>query len=170
PAPTAAPTAAPTPAPPTRTAAAPAATQAAPPTAWTTEVQDTEASSSGSSNSGSTRVGRWFSRTTGGSESAAPVAPAAAPTTATASGGLYRLQLANSRSEAEAKALWQQAAKQTQQLASARPQIEKIDIGNFGTFYSLKVGPYADKAQSQSLCNSLKRGGIDCSVVTPDGP
>jgi hypothetical protein len=114
---------------------------------------------------GSTRLGRWISRNTGGDSEPAP-----APTqTAAASGGGYSVQLANSRSEAEAKALWQQAAGKTPQLASARPQIEKVDIGNFGTFYSLKAGPY-DRAQSQSLCNSLKRGGVDCSVVSPDGP
>ena len=155
------PAAAPAPAP-TRTAAAPAATQAAAPSSWTTEVQD---SSAASSSEGGTRLGRWISRTTGSSDDApAPTA------TAAASGGIYRLQLANSRSEAEAKALWQKAAGQSQQLASARPQIDKVDIGDFGTFYSLKIGPFADKAQSQSLCNSLKRGGIDCSVVTPGGP
>jgi tetratricopeptide (TPR) repeat protein len=154
------PAAAPAPAP-TRTAAAPAATQAAAPSSWTTEVHD---SSAASSSEGGTRLGRWISRTTGSSD------PAPAPTaTAAASGGIYRLQLANSRTEAEAKALWQKAAGQSQQLASARPQIEKVDIGDFGTFYSLKIGPFADKAQSQSLCNSLKRGGIDCSVATPDG-
>lgn len=122
-------------------------------------MQDEDAGESG------TRLGRWISRNTGGGSE-----PAAAPTqTAAASGGGYSLQLANTKSEAEARALWKQAASKSQQLASARPQIEKVDIGNFGTFYSLKVGSF-DRTQSQSLCNSLKRGGIDCSVVSPDGP
>jgi tetratricopeptide (TPR) repeat protein len=155
PAPTAAPSAAPT-----RTAAAPAASQAAAPSSWSTQVQDEDAGGESG-----TRLGRWISRNTGGGSETAP-----APTqTAAVSGGGYSLQLANSRSEAEAKALWQQAAGKAPQLASARPQIEKVDIGNFGTFYSLKAGPF-DRAQGQSLCNSLKRGGVDCSVVSPDGP
>lgn len=166
PAPAAAPSPSPSPAPspaaaPTRTAAAPAAPQAAAPSSWTTEVQDANAGGG----EGGTRLGRWISRNTGGDSE-----PAAAPAqTAATSGGGYRLQLANSRSEAEAKALWQQAAGKSQQLASVRPQIEQVDIGNFGTFYSLRAGPF-DRAESQSVCNSLKRGGIDCSVVTPDGP
>lgn len=161
------PTPAPAPAPaaaqaaaPTRTAAAPATSQAAAPSSWTTQVQDAHAGGEGG-----TRLGRWISRNTGGGSETAP-----APTqTAAVGGGGYGLQLANSRSEAEAKALWQKAAGKAPQLASARPQIEKVYIGNFGTFYSLKAGPF-DKAQGQSLCNSLKRGGVDCSVVSPDGP
>jgi hypothetical protein len=56
------------------------------------------------------------------------------------------------------------------QLASAAPQIEKVDIGSFGTFYSLKIGPFASQADGTKLCNALKRGGTDCSVVSPDGP
>jgi tetratricopeptide (TPR) repeat protein len=181
PAPAPAPAAEPAPvAAPTRTAAAPAAappppraTQASAPSTWTTttEVPETAAASSGSSQSG-TRIGRWFARTTGPDSPEPAAAPASAPTASAASGGggSYRLQLANSRSEAEAKALWQKAARANQQLASAQPQIEKVDIGNFGTFYSLKVGSFADRAESQKLCNALKRSDIDCSVVTPGGP
>lgn len=45
------------------------------------------------------------------------------------------------------------------------PEIEKVDIGNFGTFYSLKIGPFPDKAQSLKVCNALKRSGIDCSPI-----
>ena len=52
-------------------------------------------------------------------------------------------------------------------LAGAQPQIEKVDIGNFGTFYSLRIGPFPDKAESLKVCNALKRSGVDCSLVTP---
>ena len=45
-------------------------------------------------------------------------------------------------------------------------EIEKIEIGNFGTFYSLKIGPFPDKAQSVKVCNALKRIGIDCLPAT----
>ena len=54
---------------------------------------------------------------------------------------------------------------QNQGLAGARPQIERVDIGNFGTFYSLQIGPFPDKAESLKLCNALKRSGIDCSAA-----
>ena len=45
-------------------------------------------------------------------------------------------------------------------------EIKKIEIGNFGTFYSLKVGPFPDKVQSVKVCNALKRSGIDCLPAT----
>jgi len=111
---------------------------------------------------GSTAIGRWFSRGT----DSAPAAPAA---TQAASRG-YTVQLANSRSQAEAQALWKKVQKSNTQLASAAPQIDKVDIGSFGTFYSLKIGPFASEAESAKLCNALKRNGTDCSVVSPDGP
>ncbi len=53
-------------------------------------------------------------------------------------------------------------------LAGKSPDIEKVDIGNFGTFYSLKVGPFPDKAESLKVCNALKRSGVDCSLVSPE--
>jgi len=159
PAPGAAP-AAPAPAP--RTTAAPK-TAAAPPSAasWAANTETTKVASEGS-NSG-TGIGRWFSR----SSDEAPSAPAAP---AAASGPGYHVQLANSRSQAEAEALWKQVSGANRQLASAAPRIEKVDIGSFGTFYSLKIGPFSNQAEGTKLCNSLKRSGTDCSVVSPDGP
>jgi hypothetical protein len=80
------------------------------------------------------------------------------------------VQLANSRSQAEANALWKQAKSKSRQLANVQPKIEKVDIGSFGTFYSLKVGPFASRSESTKVCNALKRSGTDCSIVSPDGP
>ncbi len=139
-----------------RTAVAPAP---APPSAssWAANTETTKVASE---NSGSSGLGRWF----GGSSEPAP---APAPQ---ASGAGYRVQLANSRSQADAQALWKQASKSNGQLAGTAPQIEKVDIGSFGTFYSLKIGPFASQAEGTKVCNALKRGGTDCSVVSPDGP
>jgi Sporulation related domain. len=71
-----------------------------------------------------------------------------------------------SRSEAEAQALWKKVSSENQQVAAAQPVIEKVEIGNFGTFYSLKIGPFPDKAESLKVCSALKRNGVDCSLVT----
>ena len=136
-------------------------TAVAPPTAasWAanTETQKVVSKSSGSG------IGGWFS----GSSSSTP--SASAPAAASAGGG-YRVQLANSRSQAEANALWKQAKSKSRQLANVQPKIEKVDIGSFGTFYSLKVGPFASRSESTKVCNALKRSGTDCSIVSPDGP
>ena len=82
-------------------------------------------------------------------------------------GGSYTLQLAASRSQGEAEALYKQVAKQNPALASKAPDIQKTDLGGLGTFYRLQIGPFPDKAESLKLCNALKRSGVDCFLVNP---
>jgi cell division septation protein DedD len=156
---------------------------------WSTSAPTPEAPSSGGN-----RVSRWWGSITGsGSEpeppppppSAAPSkAPAissdwstqteAAPGTRVAAasptapvGGGYLLQLSPTRSVDEAKALWKQVATANRELAGIQPRIERTDMGNLGTFYRLQIGPFPDKAESLKVCNALKRGGVDCFLVTP---
>ncbi len=128
---------------------------AAPTTGWSTTTDAEEASAGGSTGEGRSRWSRMFNR---GGEAAPQAQPAAAP----ASGGGYKLQLATSRSEAEAQALWKQVSR-SQGLSGMQPQIERVEIGSFGTFYALRIGPFPDKAESTKVCNALKRSGIDCS-------
>jgi tetratricopeptide (TPR) repeat protein len=154
---------APAPAPAPAQAAAPPPKPAAPPAAaasssWSTSTETQDAAPSGTGESGS-RWSRWFGRTAA-VDSAAQPAPAAAP----AAGGAYRLQLATSRSEAEAQALWKKVS-QSQGLGGVGHNIEQVEIGSFGTFYALRVGPFPDKAESLKVCNALKRSGIDCSLA-----
>jgi hypothetical protein len=151
------------PAPPAETAAAtpaPSSPPSSPPPAaasssWSTTTENASAEAGGSETK---RSWRLFGRTT-------EAEPAAQPAAQPAGSGAYQLQLANSRSEDEAKALWKKVS-QSQGLQGVSPAIEKIDIGDFGTFYSLKIGPFQDKAQSVKVCNALKRNGIDCSPAT----
>ena len=86
------------------------------------------------------------------------------PAPSPSAGGAYRLQLATSRSEEEANALWKKVS-QNQGLGGVRPEIAKVEIGSFGTFYSLRIGPFPDKAESLKVCNALKRSGVDCSLA-----
>jgi tetratricopeptide (TPR) repeat protein len=137
--------------------AAPPPSAAAASSSWSTTTETQQAAASASGESGS-RWSRLFNRS---AEAESPAQPAPS-----ASGGGFPLQLATSRSEAEAKALWKKVS-QNQAVAGAQPQIEKVDIGNFGTFWSLRIGPFTDKAESFKVCNALKRSGIDCSPVTP---
>ena len=157
PAPQAAP--APQPAPATQTAAAssqqPKSPAAAASSSWSTTTENAAAEAGGGEKKSSWRI---FGRS---AEAEPQAEPAAQPP---ASGG-YKLQLANSRSEGEANALWKQIS-QSQGLSGVSHEIEKIEIGDFGTFYSLKVGPFPDKAQSVKVCNALKRNGIDCLPAT----
>jgi tetratricopeptide (TPR) repeat protein len=137
---------------------APPPSAAAASSSWSTTTQTQQAAATPSSGESGSRWSRLFNRS---AEAESPPPPA--PST---SGGGFPLQLATSRSEDEAKALWKKVS-QNQAVAGAQPQIEKVDIGNFGTFWSLRVGPFTDKAESLKVCNALKRSGIDCSPVTP---
>jgi sporulation related protein len=159
-----APASAPTPAPAqTTVAAAEPSKPPAPPSAaasgstWSTTTAPEAASASPSGGESKSRWSRLFNRAA--EADAAPPA-AAAPS----SGGGYRLQLATSRSEDEAKALWKKVS-QNQVVAGAQPEIERVEIGSFGTFYALRIGPFPDKAESLKVCNALKRSGVDCSLA-----
>jgi len=155
-APQPAPQAAPAPASaPPRPAPQPSAATAS--SSWSTTTDVQEASAGASAGEGSSRWSRLFNRT-------AEATPQAQPAAAPASGGAYKLQLATSRSEAEAQALWKQVSR-TQSLVGMQPEIERVEIGSFGTFYALRIGPFPDKAESLKVCNALKRSGIDCSLA-----
>jgi hypothetical protein len=153
---------APAPPPPTQTAAAtpraapaPAAQApaAAPPsTGWGATTETAAAATEQKSSSW-----RLFGR---GSETQTAAAPPRAASSG--AGGAYRLQFAASRSEAEANALWKKVSRESAQLAGKRPRVNKTEIGSFGTFYSLTVGPFSDKAETLKVCNALKRSGNDC--------
>ena len=138
--------------------AAPPPSAAAASSSWSTTTETQQAAATPSGGESGSRWSRLFNRS---AEAEPPAQPAPS-----ASGGSFPLQLATSRSEAEAKALWKKVS-QNQAVGGAQPQIEKVDIGNFGTFWSLRIGPFTDKAESLKVCNSLKRSGIDCSPVTP---
>jgi hypothetical protein len=134
----------------------------APNTGWGAQTQAGDTVAASDASPSQSRWNRWFSKTAEADQTAPPPPPA------TGSRGGFQLQLATSRSEGEAQALWKQVSGANAGLAGKSPEIEKVDIGNFGTFYSLKVGPFPDKAESLKVCNALKRNGVDCSLVTPE--
>jgi len=82
-------------------------------------------------------------------------------------GRSYRIQLASSRSEDEARGLWKRISSQYSAIVGDHePIIEKTELGTLGTFYRLQLGPFDDKRQSLQLCNSFKRSGVECFLVT----
>ena len=86
---------------------------------------------------------------------------------ARAPSGKYLLQVATVRSREEADKLV--ARLRTQhgaELGARDPKIDEAVIGTMGTFYRVRVGPYADAKESKKLCGALQAGGFDCLVVT----
>jgi hypothetical protein len=81
--------------------------------------------------------------------------------------GKFRLQVAAVRSRSEADALAAKLmASHGGELGSRLPEISEAVLGNMGTFYRVRVGPYADAKEPQQLCGGLRSSGFDCLVVT----
>ena len=37
-----------------------------------------------------------------------------------------------------------------------------VVLGNMGTFYVVRVGPFADERASEHFCGKLQKAGVDC--------
>jgi hypothetical protein len=112
------------------------------------------------------RVGSaWSSKTEVQTEKAAALERGPAPAAGKLE-GRFRVQLAIVRSEQEARAL---AAKAKRELAGAlaprEPEVDQAVLGNMGSFYRVRVGPFATMQQTQSVCARIKGSGFDCLAV-----
>jgi hypothetical protein len=101
--------------------------------------------------------------------SASTAAPAPAPVqvASTGRGGAYKLQVAAVRSRDEADRL----AQSLRSYPAVRDgivtaEVDETVIGSMGTFYRVRLGPYADAKEPGQLCKTLKPQGFDCLVVT----
>lgn len=96
-----------------------------------------------------------------------PRPPAASPPVAAKPAGKYRVQLATVRTKEEAKALAAKAQREhAAVLASREAEIDQAVLGNMGSFYRLRFGPYATVQETQAVCAKLKGSGFDCMAVT----
>lgn len=80
--------------------------------------------------------------------------------------GKFRIQLGMVRTQSEARAL---AAKVLREHAAAlsqrQPEIDQAVVGNMGSFYRVRVGPFASQGEGQAACAKVKGPGVDCMVV-----
>jgi len=89
---------------------------------------------------------------------AAPAAPVAtaAPVQASVSGD-WRVQLGAFSDETKAKNLWNSLERRISALSGMQPYLVKA-----GGITRLQAGPFATKAQADSMCGSVKAAGNDC--------
>jgi hypothetical protein len=98
-------------------------------------------------------------------KSAATAAPAATPLAPRAQ--TYNLQVAAVRSREEAERLVASLKKyQALHNGAVSPAIDETVMGSMGTFYRVRLGPYADATEPGQLCKTLKPQGFDCLVFT----
>jgi hypothetical protein len=81
--------------------------------------------------------------------------------------GAYRLQIATVRSRKEADTV---AARVRQEYSGAmsgrKLEVDETVFGGMGTFYRVRLGPYANVSEPKALCDQLRPKGYDCLVVT----
>jgi cell division protein FtsN len=86
-------------------------------------------------------------------------------TTATQSAGSgsgYVLQIGSYTSEAEANTSWQSYKQAHPSVAGFSPDVKAADLGAKGTWYRLRVGPFASIGEANAACAKLKAQGARC--------
>lgn len=81
-------------------------------------------------------------------------------------GGQFHSRIALVRTKAEAEAVIAKLKFQhAEVLGTKKPDIGETAFGNMGSFYQVRVGPYANANEAQALCGKLKGSGLDCVPV-----
>ena len=86
-------------------------------------------------------------------------APAAAATTAGEAGMFVQIAARNDQAAAMA-AFADLQQKYSGVLGNHSPSVRKVDLGEKGVWYRLLVGPMANKAEADKLCEDLKTAGM----------
>jgi cell division septation protein DedD len=89
----------------------------------------------------------------------APAAKSKAPTAA----GSYRIQIAVVRSREEAEEIAAKVQKKyARNLTGREATIDEVVMGNMGKLYRLRIGPYVNASETNTICANLKRDGYYC--------
>lgn len=98
---------------------------------------------------------------------APPKAPkAAAPETPSPAGeSSVALQIGAYKSDAEASAAWASFSRKHPMVAAYRSSVKKVDLGDKGIWYRLRVGTFEDKAAAVAFCDKLKADGGNCFLA-----
>ena len=81
------------------------------------------------------------------------------------SGGAYLLQIGAYKSEDEATAAWHAYQAKHPVVGGYESDIKKVDLGDKGTWYRLRVGSFGDKTSANALCDKLKADGGSCFLA-----
>lgn len=91
----------------------------------------------------------------------APSETAASQTKSTTAGG-YVLQIGSYKSEVEANASWQAYKGAHPAAAGFAPNVRRAELGTKGTWYRLRLGPFASLSEANAACAKLKASGGSC--------
>lgn len=92
--------------------------------------------------------------------------PQLAPRPAFAANGRFVAQLAALQSEAGVDAAWRRYESRAPDLfRDARLDVERADLGQRGTYYRIRAGYFADRANAARFCERIRQMGQDCIVA-----
>jgi cell division septation protein DedD len=77
-------------------------------------------------------------------------------------GGGILLQIGSYKSDSEANASWQTYKGAHSSVAGYSSDVRKVDLGGKGTWYRLRIGPFASLAEANEACAKLKAQGGNC--------
>ena len=98
----------------------------------------------------------------------AAAAPAISSAAAKVAGG-WRVQVGAVRSEDAARKEWARLQKRNKDLlGDLSVQVQSVDVKDKGTFYRIRGGPLASKADAEALCGKLKAKKVACLTIRPD--
>ncbi|HUJ03505.1 MAG TPA: SPOR domain-containing protein [Rhizomicrobium sp.] len=93
---------------------------------------------------------------------AAPPAPAVH-----AAAGSMMLQIGSFKSVDEANAAWKNFEAKHPIVGGYSPDVKEADLGDKGTWYRLRIGPFVDKTAAGDFCEKLKADGGSCIPAAP---
>ena len=98
---------------------------------------------------------------------AAQPKPAPTPAPVVTASGSYAVQVAALRSQAEAETMWSSFTGKFGGIipAASGRDINRVDRGDRGIFYQLRVAGFDNKDSAANFCAALKSRGQDCLVV-----
>ncbi len=97
-----------------------------------------------------------------------PGLPAAAAAEVSPTSGAFVVQVGSYASGELAASAWQEVKSANQELlAGLKPDIKPVDLGERGTWYRLRIGPFATRGEANDLCQKLSARGRDCLIAKP---
>jgi hypothetical protein len=90
----------------------------------------------------------------------------ATPAVAAKPEGRFRIQVGMVRDEDQARQIAAKVEREHAAVVTSRQtQIDQAVVGNMGSFYRVRVGPFASQQEGQAACAKLRGSGLDCLVV-----
>ncbi len=97
----------------------------------------------------------------------APVAIATSAPPAPITTGSMMLQIGAYKSADDANAAWKSYEAKHPIAGGYSPDVKQVDLGEKGTWYRLRIGPFDGKAAASAFCQKLTADGAACFLAAP---